>query len=124
MIEHRRRDQLDGIEQCATHLQKADLQRHRQPVHRTAPTPHLRELGGLQGEKLLDFQRRQRVWKSLNPEITMLPSRHGYPRRAAYRISHGLAYICDLQLTGEYIVSREINGLLIVTFCTQMTRIP
>lgn len=79
MIQHRTQNELRRIQRRSGHLQEANLQGHRQPVHRPAPPSHLRQFGSLQREKLFDLKRRQGVRESLKAKITIIPAYQGSP---------------------------------------------
>ncbi len=56
MGEDVRRDALDGVERVAGHLEKADLQRERHPVHGASAFPDLGKLLLVESEDVLDLQ--------------------------------------------------------------------
>lgn len=56
MGQYRRRHKLDRVERPAGHLEKADLERQCQAVHRPATLPHRRRLGIVVGEEEVGLQ--------------------------------------------------------------------
>ncbi len=56
MGEDVRRDALHRIERGAGHLEKADLQRERHPIHGAAAFPNLDKLLFVEHEEVLDFE--------------------------------------------------------------------
>jgi hypothetical protein len=76
MLQHAGRNDLDRIECPAGHLEKADLERERQPVQHPPPSPDSGVLLLAEREEMLDLDCRQGVGEPFSAEIAVLPSAH------------------------------------------------